>query len=135
MKKKMLTICLVLASLVSGCCSIMCTDEKTISVKSSPSKADFTIRDRKSNTIHQGITPTRVTLKRGNGWFQKANYQITFKKEGYKTNTVPIRQGFETGWYFGGNIVFGGLVGIVIIDPLTGAMWTIEDVHGKLLRK
>lgn len=29
------------------------------------------------------------------------------------------------GWYFG-NILIGGLLGMLIIDPATGAMWKIE---------
>ena len=30
------------------------------------------------------------------------------------------------GWYIG-NIIFGGLLGILIIDPATGAMWRLDD--------
>ncbi len=30
------------------------------------------------------------------------------------------------GWY-AGNIVFGGLIGILIVDPATGAMWDIKE--------
>jgi hypothetical protein len=29
------------------------------------------------------------------------------------------------GWYVG-NVIFGGLVGFLIVDPLTGAMWVLE---------
>jgi hypothetical protein len=29
------------------------------------------------------------------------------------------------GWYLG-NIVFGGLVGLLVVDPLTGAMWKLD---------
>jgi len=25
-----------------------------------------------------------------------------------------------------GNIIFGGLVGMIVVDPLTGAMWDLE---------
>jgi hypothetical protein len=32
------------------------------------------------------------------------------------------------GWYIG-NIVFGGLIGMLIVDPATGAMWKIENEH------
>jgi hypothetical protein len=36
------------------------------------------------------------------------------------------------GWYIG-NILFGGLIGILIVDPLTGAMWKLDDVvYGNL---
>lgn len=30
------------------------------------------------------------------------------------------------GWYFG-NIVFGGLLGILVIDPYTGAMYRLPE--------
>jgi len=29
------------------------------------------------------------------------------------------------GWYIG-NLLFGGLIGLLIVDPLTGAMWTLD---------
>jgi len=29
-------------------------------------------------------------------------------------------------WYVAGNFVFGGLIGWLIVDPLTGGMWTIS---------
>lgn len=29
-------------------------------------------------------------------------------------------------WYFG-NLLFGGFIGFLIVDPATGAMWKIED--------
>lgn len=30
------------------------------------------------------------------------------------------------GWYFG-NLLLGGFLGMLIIDPATGAMWKIEN--------
>ncbi|WP_174263189.1 CsgG/HfaB family protein [Citrifermentans bemidjiense] len=30
------------------------------------------------------------------------------------------------GWYWG-NIVFGGVIGLLIVDPATGAMWKMDD--------
>ena len=29
------------------------------------------------------------------------------------------------GWYFG-NFLWGGLIGLLVIDPATGAMWKID---------
>ena len=53
-------------------------------------------------------------------------------KEGY----LPLERQLEAsinGWYFG-NIIFGGLIGILIVDPATGAMWKIseENINVKL---
>jgi hypothetical protein len=117
----------------SGCASIFCGDDKTISVSSHPKGAVFEITGPSGKVFIKNTTPTNVTLKRGRGYFKAGDYKVTFKKQGYKDLTVPIEQGFETGWYFAGNtIVFGGLIGILIVDPLTGAMYTIEDVNVSL---
>ncbi|HUU20571.1 MAG TPA: hypothetical protein VMW72_25715 [Sedimentisphaerales bacterium] len=117
---------------LSGCASVMCGSEKTVNIKSRPSGAAFTIMDAKGNTVVENVTPTNVTLKRGRGWFQAADYKVIFRKEGCKQMTVPIQQGLEAGWYVGGNILIGGLIGWIIVDPLTGAMWNIEDVNVSL---
>ncbi|MEW6291598.1 MAG: hypothetical protein AB1545_17315, partial [Thermodesulfobacteriota bacterium] len=29
------------------------------------------------------------------------------------------------GWYILGNLLFGGLIGYLIVDPATGAMWNL----------
>lgn len=116
---------------MSGCASVMCGSEKTINIRSSPS-ASFEIKDAYNNIVVEDIAPTNVTLKRGRGWFKAADYKITFRKEGCKQTTVPIQQGLEVGWYIGGNIIVGGLIGWLIVDPLTGAMWNIKDVNVSL---
>ena len=35
--------------------------------------------------------------------------------------------------YLFGNIPLGGLIGWVIVDPITGAMWTLEDLNVDLV--
>jgi len=132
--KRVICTTMCFSIFVSGCASIMCGDEKTIHIISHPAEADFIVTDAHHNVIIKDVTPTNVTLKRGRGWFQAGDYNVTFKKEGYKLVTMPIRQGLETGWYLFGNVAFGGLLGHLIIDPVTGAMWTIEDVNVYLQR-
>lgn len=132
MKKLLLNLLLCVSVFMSGCASIMCGSEKTVNINSHPPGADFTIKNAKGAVIVKDVAPTNVTLKRGGGWFKAADYQITFEKEGCKQMTVPISQGIESGWYFAGNILVGGIIGWVIVDPLTGAMYTIEDVNVSL---
>jgi hypothetical protein len=38
---------------------------------------------------------------------------------------VPLTADID-GWYFG-NLLFGGLIGILIVDPATGAMWKLPE--------
>lgn len=122
-------VCLLAAVLFcQGCCSIFCGSSKTVKITSNPSEAKFSIKDKKGTVIHTGTTPATVTLKRGGGYFSAANYTVTAEKEGCGSETVQVKQGLETGWYLG-NIVFGGLIGMVIVDPLTGGMYNINDIN------
>ena len=114
----------------SGCASIFCGADKTINISSIPKGANFSIRNRKGNIIEQGITPTNVSLKRGSGWFKAGDYTLSMSKAGFTTTNQKIEQGLE-GWYFG-NIIFGGLIGMVIVDPLTGGMYTLDDIELEL---
>ena len=131
MRARIILAC-VACSLSSGCASIMCSDHKTISILSDPPGADFEVENRLGVVIIKDTTPQTITLKRGGGWFKQEGYLISFEKEGYEPLTATVDQGLETGWYLGGNFVFGSFIGWLIIDPLTGAMWNIEDVKVKL---
>ena len=117
-----------LLSASSGCASIVSKSIYPVSITSEPSGADITVFNNKEKAIFEGKTPATLELKAGRGFFQAGDYTVKFSKSGYKEITVPIRQGLD-GWYLFGNIFVGGLIGWVIVDPITGAMWTIEDRH------
>jgi len=52
--------------------------------------------------------------------------------DGYDEKVIPVEFAFN-GWYIG-NIVFGGLIGLLIVDPLTGAMYRLDmgSIHETL---
>ena len=50
-------------------------------------------------------------------------YTITFTKNGYEPKVVHISAELE-GWYIG-NVLIGGWLGMLIIDPISGAMYKI----------
>ena len=64
------------------------------------------------------------TLKKGRGYFKPETYTLSFSKEGYKPVDITVR-GSVNGWYFG-NVIFGGLIGLLAVDPATGAMYTLQ---------
>ena len=51
-------------------------------------------------------------------------YAITFSRSDYQEQTVYLTAKID-GWYWG-NILFGGLIGFLVIDPLTGAMYKLD---------
>lgn len=113
----------VLVMLV-GCASIVGKSAYPVNINSKPDGADITIVDETGKTIHSGKTPTTVTLNTKAGYFKGKNYTVTFVKEGYAKHSAEIKRGVS-GWYLAGNLLFGGLIGWFIVDPATGAMWTL----------
>lgn len=125
-----LLCCLLLS--ISGCASILGKTEYPVRVTSQPDQADITIVDEGGATVFNGKTPTTVTLRTKAGYFRGKDYTVNFNKAGYAKYTAQIRRSASK-WYIFGNFVFGGLVGWLIVDPMTGAMWTFqEDVSANL---
>jgi hypothetical protein len=118
-------ILLILASLLSSCASIVSKSNYDVSVTSSPSEAKFSITKSDGVVVHSGRTPAIVSLASGNGYFSKAHYVFKFEKNGYETKTHTLSPSIN-GWYWG-NILFGvgGLIGLLIVDPITGAMYKL----------
>lgn len=124
-------VLIVLASLMvfsQGCASIMGGSKQTVSITSEPTGASYTIYNKKGQAIDSGTTPATVTLKAGAGYFTPQKYIVKCTKAGCRECEVPIQSGVS-GWYIGGNLIFGGLIGYLVVDPLTGAMWTLKDCH------
>lgn len=121
---KMTTIIMATVFLFSSCASILSKSTYPLSINSSPANAKVSVIDKKGKEIYLGNTPATVKLKAGAGFFSKAEYQVKFSSPGYDNKIVPITFKID-GWYFG-NILLGGVLGMLIIDPATGAMWKIE---------
>lgn len=121
------------AVLLSGCATIVSDSKYNVAIQSDPPGAHYLVRNTKKNQeVTSGVTPDTVRLKAGNGFFSKATYEVTYEMPGYESISVPVASGMD-GWYIG-NIVFGGVIGLLILDPATGAMWRMdENVHATLL--
>lgn len=110
---------------LTGCASIVSKSNWPVQLNSTPPGATVSVKDANGGEIFRGTTPTQVTLKSGKGYFKSASYTLEFAGEGVRPQTVQIKAELN-GWYIG-NVVFGGLIGLLIVDPLTGAMYRFED--------
>lgn len=108
----------------NGCASIVSGGSQVMLIKSVPDSAALEITNKAGEKIHTGTTPATVSLKRSSGFFKPEQYQITVSKEGFPTKQVIV-EGKLNGWYLG-NVIFGGLIGLLIVDPMTGAMYTLK---------
>lgn len=110
----------------SNCASIMGKSQYPVNITSEPDKASISIVDEEGKEVYSGTTPTVVTLATKAGYFRGKTYTVTFSKDGYAKHTAEIRRSVSK-WYIYGNFVFGGLIGWLIVDPVTGAMWTLDQ--------
>jgi len=85
----------------------------------------YVVTDAKGGVISQGITPSDVTLNRSSGYFKPGKYTIEIKKGG-KVVSKEIVTASLNGWYFG-NILIGGVIGMLVVDPLSGAMYRMPE--------
>ena len=67
-----------------------------------------------------------VTLELKRGYFKGKDYTVHFSKPGYVEHQVQLKRTIDP-WYALGNLLFGGLIGWLIVDPATGCMWTLDN--------
>ncbi len=115
------------AMLFSSCATIIDGSNYPVSIRTNPPGADVTITNKFGEEIYKGQSPANITLKSGAGYFSRAMYKVKLSSPGFKEKVIEINFRFN-GWYIG-NIVLGGAIGWLIVDPLTGGMWKISNAE------
>ena len=123
MRKKLILLFLSLS--LESCASIVSGYEYNISINSAPSEVNFKIIDKSGAEIYSGKTPASVSLNSGDGYFLKAQYSFRFEKSGYEAKNYELNSTLN-GWYLA-NIPFLNIIGLLIVDPLTGAMYRLPE--------
>ena len=114
MKKLILVATAV--TLLQGCATIANGGgDQAISFASEPAGATILVNEREV-----GTTPATLTL---NPWNAE---RLTIKKEGHKEYTAPMT--LSTSGWFWGNLLIGGIVGM-LVDSVTGASQQFDEKH------
>jgi hypothetical protein len=122
---------LFIATTLSGCATIFSGSRQKFIINSNVEGANVSIVNKINGVeVHKGSLPDTVKLRRSSGYFQKAEYTVNVSADGYQENHTTILFGLN-GWYFG-NILIGGVVGMVGVDPGTGAMWKSKQKEIKV---
>jgi hypothetical protein len=100
----------------------MSGSKQNVKFTSNPSSATVFIDE-----VEVGKTPFEMKLTR------KSEHQVLIKLEGYQTYQTSLTKKLN-GWFFG-NILIGGLIGI-IIDPITGAMYNLtpKEINAEMAK-
>jgi len=101
------------AIIVAGCATIIQGTSQSISVNSNPSGAKIIVMG-----MERGTTPAVIKVDRSD-----SNIIVRIVKDGYEPVEVMLTRSVS-GWIFG-NIVFGGLLGLVV-DFATGGAYNVS---------
>ena len=118
-----------------GCASIVHGGDRDITIKTQPRGATASVRKSGGDimdVVAVAKTPCTISLDPKKGYFSGQSYTLRLELPGYKPTEVELTAKMS-GWYWG-NLLFGGLIGMLAVDPATGAMWNIapEQIERKL---
>ena len=119
---KVVSLAVVVPALVAACATIMHGTSQQVGINSQPSGATVAVD---SQTL--GVTPVAAKLSR------KRTHRVTVTMTGYEPFAMVTTRK-TSGWVWG-NIVFGGLIGL-IVDASTGGLYDVrpEEVNAQLTR-
>lgn len=120
-KAGMVCACLLL----TACASIMDRGPVAASIKTNQEGANVSVTNGKGMLVAKGEAPMAVLLPRADGYFSGHVYNVEVSKPGYETRKITLDPEINN-WYWG-NLLIGGLIGGLIVDPVTGAMWTYDQ--------
>lgn len=123
--KRYLLALFAATSFCSGCASIVSHSTWPVAIASVPIGANVVVMNRQGKEVYSGTTPAALNLKSGSSFFKRELYTLKFSREGYETKTTTLTSSVN-GWYFG-NILFGGAIGMLIVDPATGSMYRLDQ--------
>lgn len=119
-----LSLVVAVLSLVSGCATVTggARDPK-VEVTSNPPGATVVVDGQP-----RGVTPAIVELSR------KSDHEVVIQQASYETAVVPVKRQLNP-WVFG-NVIVGGLIGVVIDVATDSTHWLSTDkVHVNLQNK
>jgi len=111
----------------TSCASIVSKSTYPLTVNTFPSGVKIVVKNGDGQVIFNGMSPATVSLKASAKFFKKAAYTVNVSADGYAPQTLPVNFKLDA-WYFG-NLAFGGVIGMLIVDPATGAMYKIENEY------
>lgn len=122
-KMMSLLLATLLCSALSGCATLLSDRSYEVTVDNAAGPTYFSVMDRDNKVVQSGITPQQVTLKSSAGPFRPAKYRIV-----YASTSGVLEQPLDPdiNWWTAGNIVIGGVPGVVI-DAASGALWRLDD--------
>lgn len=92
--------------------------------KGIPSSITVSAIDTDGHCICEGMTPLVIPQKMPRLDSRTGQYCIVFESQGDRKG-IWLSASIEAGWFLSGDNSCGGFIDMLIIDPLSGAIWTV----------
>lgn len=129
---------LCILSLLNACASIVKGKSEDIRIATPSNGMKLTVYDLKNNNfkLAVGESPLNLNLRTGAGLYSRAEYKVVAENAKGESAETIVSTKLRLGWYLLGNLAFFGadlLVGLLVVDPYTGAMWGFEDPENTIV--
>ncbi|SFT39682.1 hypothetical protein SAMN05216474_0328 [Lishizhenia tianjinensis] len=122
---------LILVCGTNSCATIVNGNESIVSIETTnilpqnSTGATYKIFTEYGELLREGRCPEQVVLKAGGFYFKRFVYHIKIEQPGFDPKYFVLRPRVDG--LYGWNILFGGgALGLLLVDPVSGAMYTLE---------
>ena len=110
---------------LTSCATIASDWESPLSIKSNVVGAKVEVFNYAGESIYEGQTPCEVVVDHDRAFFLPEEYRVVVSSDGNVAPEAVVGTSLDE-WYFGNALLPGGLVGSLLIDPWTGAMFELD---------
>lgn len=115
---------LLLAPVLPSCATIVSDARTLLHIDSIERAASVRVLDHEDRAIFEGVTPCEVLVDNSVGYWQGARYTVEVEKAGFLPRRIELESDIDPA-FFGNVFLPGGLVGSLIVDPWSGAMFEL----------
>ena len=126
MKNRIKIVPLIIsAAWMTGCATVFSESVWPVALNV-PTSTNFIITNEAGEKVDFGTTPAKVRLPSGASFFDGEKYTFHFTKMGFQPKTVTLDTTLND-WYWG-NLLVGNVLGLLVVDPGTGAMFKLPNL-------
>lgn len=108
-----------------ACATVFSGSSAKLRIHSDIPGSQVRIVDHRGLPVFTGSTPCTVRLARGRAFFRGAEYLVEVHSAGHPPRVERVATEINE-WYYGNAVLPGGLLGSLLIDPWTGAMFEFD---------
>jgi hypothetical protein len=107
-----------------GCATIVTSGPEDLRVEGDEGST-FRVVDERDRVVAAGVVPAVVELDTGDGYFGTKSYIVHYHRDGVEDREVRVETELSN-WYLWGNLFSFLPIGWLLVDPYSGAMWTLQ---------